>query len=137
MKKRLLIILLIVLAIGAILTVLILNHNKEKTYHVSLKDNEAIAYFTIQFKTDSVKITGDNEVASICKMLDGELKRDAKSDKTKGWIYKIIAMDSNDNPVETFFVIEETTIRINDKAYTCKAIDTSKIDELAGINRES
>ncbi len=55
----------------------------------------------------------------------------------KGWIYKITAMDSNDNQLETFMVIDDTTIRINDKVYSCSKLDIFKLDELTGINRYS
>lgn len=134
MKKKLILILIIMLFVGVIISLIIRNNEKE-TYVKILNDNEKIDYFVIQFKNDSVKITGDSEVASICEMLNEKVKREKNLDNTKGWIYEIIAMDSNDNKLATIFILSDTTIKINGKTYSCKKINISKIDELTGIQR--
>lgn len=134
MKKNLIIILVIILFVGGIVGVVI-KSNEEKSDVTILNDNEKIDYFVIRFKEESVKIAGDSEVASIYEMLDEKVKREKNSDNTKGWIYEITAMDSNDNKLQTIFILSDTTIKINDKTYSCKKIDISKIDELIGINR--
>ncbi len=134
MKKKLILILIIMLFVGVIISLIIRNNEKE-IYVKILNDNEKIDYFVIQFKNDSVKITGDSEVASICEMLNEKVKREKNLDNTKGWIYEIIAMDSNDNKLATIFILSDTTIKINDKTYSCKKINISKIDELTGIQR--
>ena len=134
MKKNLIIILVIILFVGGIVGVVI-KSNEEKSDVTILNDNEKIDYFVIRFKEESVKIAGDSEVASIYGMLDEKVKREKNSDNTKGWIYEITAMDSNDNKLQTIFILSDTTIKINDKTYSCKKIDISKIDELTGINR--
>ena len=133
-KKSLIIILIIILFVGGIVGVVI-KSNEEKSDVTILNDNEKIDYFVIRFKEESVKIAGDSEVASIYGMLDEKVKREKNSDNTKGWIYEITAMDSNDNKLQTIFILSDTTIKINDKTYSCKKIDISKIDELTGINR--
>jgi hypothetical protein len=68
-------------------------------------------------------------------MLNEKVKREKNLDNTKGWIYEITAMDSNDNELVTIFILSDTTIKISDKTYSCKKINISKIDELTGIHR--
>lgn len=99
--------------------------------------DSAIDYLTIQFKTNVVKIEDDEKINSIKEMFEGELKRNKELDDVKGWIYTITGKDSNDNQIEEFIIIDDTNIRIKDKAYTCKKIDISRLDEIAGIDREN
>lgn len=134
MKKGLVIVLIMILFVGGIAG-LIIKNNEEKLYTAIFDNNEKIDCFIIRFKEESVKITGDDEIDAIYNMLDEKVKRDKSLDDIKGWIYEITAMDSSDNKLETLLVLDDTTIRLNGKTYSCKKIDISKIDELTGIIR--
>lgn len=110
---------------------------KEDSLKITILKDSTIDYLTIQFKTNIVKIADDEKIKSIKKMFEGELKRNEELDNIKGWIYKITGKDSNNNQIEEFIIINDTNIRIKDKAYTCKKIDISRLDEIVGIDREN
>lgn len=110
--------------------------NNESSEITILKDNK-VDHLTIQFKTNTVTITDDEEIQSIKKMFEGELKRNQALDKEKGWIYKITENDNNNNQIEEFFILNDTNIRINDKTYTCEKIVLSRLDEIFEIDREN
>lgn len=135
MKRKLLVSLVIIILIGGMIISLMIKNSERKSYVTILNNKEAIDYFVVRFKNDSVKITDDNDVNLVCEMFDEKVKRNKSLDNRKGWIYKIIAMDSNDNQLETFIIIDDVTIKINDKIYNCKEINISEIDELTGIHR--
>lgn len=134
MKKALVIFLIIILSAGLI-SGFIIKKNKQKSYSTILDNNEMVAYFVVRFRDNSVKIEEDNKVKAICEMLDEKVKRDKTFDNSKGWRYEITAMDSNDNKLKTIIVIDDGTITMNGKAYSCKKINVSKLDELTGIDR--
>lgn len=134
MKKALVIFLIIILSAGLI-SGFIIKKNKQKSYSTILDNNEMVAYFVVRFRDNSVKIEEDNKVKAICEMLDEKVKRDKTFDNSKGWTYEITAMDSNDNKLKTIIVIDDGTITMNGKAYSCKKINVSKLDELTGIDR--
>lgn len=134
MKKALVIFLIIILSAGLI-SGFIIKKNKQKSYTTILDNNEMVAYFVVRFRDNSVKIEEDNKVKEICEILEEKVKRDKTFDNSKGWTYEITAMDSNDNKLKTIFVIDDGTITMNGKAYSCKKINVSKLDELTGIDR--
>lgn len=134
MKKALVIFLIIILSAGLI-SGFIIKKNKQKSYTTILDNNEMVAYFVVRFRDNSVKIEEDNKVKAICEMLDEKVKRDKTFNNSKGWTYEITAMDSNDNKLKTIIVIDDGTITMNGKAYSCKKINVSKLDELTGIDR--
>lgn len=135
MKKKIILILSVIIFIGVVIVGFMIMNNKKKAYTTILDNNEMVAYFVVRFRDDSVKIEEDNKVKAICEMLDEKVKRDKTFDNSKGWTYEITAMDSNDNKLKTIIVIDDGTITMNGKAYSCKKINVSKLDELTGIDR--
>lgn len=130
--------------LSVLLTVMIIvltgcgtNKRNEESSKITLFEDSSLDYLTVQFKTDKVNITDDEKIQAIKKIFEGEIKRNEKLDDEKGWIYKITGKDSNDNPIEEFFVINDTHVRIKDKTYTCNEIDISKLDEIIGSEREN
>lgn len=136
MKKKILFIIVVAIIFGIVIISLILRNKEDKSYVTILSKNKTINYFVIQFKANNVKLTDENDVKIVTEMFDEKVKRNEKSDDKKGWIYKITSMDSNDNQLETLFIIDDTTIKINGKTYTCKKINLSVIDKLTGIRRD-
>lgn len=134
MNKKLILSLIIIIFVGGIIA-LIIKGNTEKSSVTILNNKEEVDYFVLQFKDKSIKFQNNNDVDLMCEILDGKAKRNKSADDKKGWIYKIAFMDSNDNQLEEIYIINDTTIKINDKAYSCKKINISKIDELTK-NRE-
>lgn len=138
MKRKLLTILailVVLLIIGGIIFNLE-NKNSEEKLYVTILNNKSINCFVVQYKSDSVKITDKDDIKLISEMFEENVKRNKSLDDQIGWIYAITPIDKDGNELKTFMIIDDTTISINDKTYTCENLDIKKLDELTGIHRE-
>lgn len=113
------------------------NKKKEDSSKTTLLEDSNIDCLTVQFKMNTVNITDDEKIQAVKKIFEGKLIRNEKLDDEKGWIYKITGKDNNNNRIEEFYVINETNVKIKDKAYTCSKIDISELDEIFGFEREN
>ena len=122
--------------VAMVVTLMGCEMSKSENPSISVLENSKIDHLSIKFKKVISKISDNREIELVKEMLGGDLERNKELDGKKGWIYKINANDKDDNELEEVYIVDETTVMINEKAYTCSKIDLSKLDKISGIVRD-
>ncbi len=136
MRNKILISILIILIITVVVIGIIVATDKKNMKEPKLFNRDEVKCIEIQYKNELVKLTNHNDIDSICNLFDKTVKRERSLDDEKGWIYRITALDGNNNPINSIYILGDKIITIKKKGYRCNSQILSVIDEISGIQRD-
>lgn len=112
--------------------------SSKKTKETSNLLGDDIKKITLQFQRNNSEIDSKEKIKEITAMFTPyHLEPNSDLQNTKGWIYILRTFDEDNNPLSEITILNETTIRFNNKIYTCDNLSLSLLDEIFGIDREA
>lgn len=99
-------------------------------------EGDLISKIEIQYKDKIVECSDKEQINEITSMFEEENLSLIEKEEGKGWIYKIIYHNENDNTMKKLIITNENTVKIDDMIYECNTISLDKLDNISGIDRK-
>ncbi len=109
-----------------------------QTQEVSCLLGDDIQKISLQFQKNNSEIDSYDKIKEITAMFNSyHLDSNSDLQDAKGWIYILRTFDKNNNVLTEITILNESTIRFDNKIYTCDNLSLSLLDEIFDIDREA